>query len=299
MNDVTKPAVATGSLPFNAVVNDPAAGVPAAFRFRFSNPADVDNVVAFYGAHDHKNYAYRVDLTPDCVRRGDMFLIETDQRMLVGASGAFQKQDPDMPEQHWTEIGQTHFPKAPGGDRSKSALGYGLYQIMISSQAVLAYLKEENLRFVYAEVDDDPAAEKVVQMLHQDMTWVKFMPRGKLEELQIAELPADKTPEALGYGFIYLRLDQEAVAQNAKLVLDAIEKGYVERKGKRIPLDLSEFSLANEYLPHLKALASMYDHGIPAPGYMSQDLEQLRAAKAPQFSAAPGTNVPKLGYGTN
>lgn len=279
---------------FHAAVTDTDAGIPKAFRLRFSNPADVPPVVAFYEAHDHKNYAYRRDLTPACVKRGDMFLIETDQGLLVGGSGAFQKADPDMPQHHWTEIGQTHFPTAPGGDRSKSALGYGLYQVMISSQAVLAYLKEDGLRFVYAEVDDVDAAAKVVHMLHEDMTWTKFKPTGKLEQLQIAELPADKTPEALGYGFVYLRMDQEAVAQNARLVLDAIEKGYVERKGKRIPLDLSEFSLANQYRPHLEALARHHDLGIPAPGYMSRDLQELKTSHMPVLARSLDGGVPRL-----
>ncbi len=264
---------------------------PKAFRLRFSSPEDVTNVLAFYDGHSHPNYAYRRDLTPACVERGDMFLIETDEGLLVGASGAFQKIDPDYPSHHWTEIGQTHFPPDPANSRSKSALGYGLYQIMISSQALLAYLKEDSLRFVYAEVDDVPAAAKVVSMLHRDMTWPKFLPTGKLEKLQTEELPADKTPEALGYGFVFLRMDQEAVAQNAHLVLNVIKKGYVERRdGTKTPLDLSGFSLAKQYLSQLEYLARLHELGIPAPGYMSAELTALKHRVPSVPMAAPVNN---------
>lgn len=267
-------------------------GRPKSFRLRFSSPEDVTNVLAFYDDYSHPNYAYRRDLTPACVERGDMFLIETDEGLLVGASGAFQKIDPDYPSHHWTEIGQTHFPPNPANSRNKSALGYGLYQIMISSQAVLAYLKEYSLRFVYAEVDDVPAAAKVVSMLHKDMTWPKFLPTGKLEKLQAEELPADKTPEALGYGFVYLRMDQEAVAQNAHLVLNAIKKGYVERRGgTNTPLDLSEFSLATQYKSQLEYLARLHELGIPAPGYMSAELTALKQ-RAPSMPMTVPGNTP-------
>lgn len=209
------------------------ASLPA-LAVRFSGPSDIPAVLDFYHANQHHNVDNRGD---DVLTRrtgeGRTILILKPDRSIGMASMSHP-----FDQGRKIEIGSTH---APLKD-------FGLYSFVVASQIIHEFLERPAPECFFAHIHqgNDP----VINMLNQKVGW-QFM------------TPTQDFAGAVGEGqtmdtLRWLVAPSDTFPHQARIVENAMEKGYVENKKTRVKmrLDLSGFSLATTYQSHVQELAS-------------------------------------------
>jgi hypothetical protein len=120
---------------------------------------------------------------------------------------------------------------------------------MIASQVIREFLENTPTDKFFAIIDHDNHA--VIKRLYET-GWKDFTPTKHIED----SLKATKD-WATDNPVVWRHATSDTLPHQARIVLAVIEKGELvnPRTGAKAELDLSQFPLANKYLPHLQALA--------------------------------------------
>ena len=243
---------------------------------RFSRAADLPDVMAYYTVNQHIAVDIRKgDVTKNAVNGGRFLLVRDNAGNLRAGSATYDFATADGRDKRaWSEMGTT----------LATLPGYSLYQFMISAQVIHEFLKNTPTDRFFAIIDHDNYP--VINRLQQT-GWVDFTPSQHI----VDALEATKDWHS-DNAVVWRCATTDTLPHQARTVLAQIQKGKLvnPRTGAEAELDFSEFPLANEYLPHLKALA----HG-PFADMLEKNphlgLKQARALLEQHLK--PGLHSPK------
>lgn len=208
---------------------------------RFSRAADLPDVLAYYNVNRHIAVDIRkADVTDNAVKNGRFLLVRDNAGALRAGSATYDFAAADGSDARgWAEMGTTR----------ATLPGFSLYQFMISAQVIHEFLKNTPTDRFFAIIDHDN--DPVINRLRQT-GWVDFTPSQHL----VDALEATKDWHS-DNAVVWRCATTDTLPQQARTVLAQIQKGKLvnPRTGTEAELDFSEFSLANEYLAHLTALA--------------------------------------------
>lgn len=220
------------------------SNIPSKVKIRFSTPADVERIIAYYESNPHPGYAPR-EATPGQIRDGRAILIEDDGGTIWGASveyGFFsENQDENASNPAWAEIGTTRI----------TLNGCGLYPVIIAAEALYAYLDNTPEQCVYADVHQ--GNEQVIKLLHGKLQWPEYDAPDELTQISQGSLDESKK----GIPVNYYKCGEEQLPHQAATVMSMIKSGGLQHKsGQFIEVDLSDFPLATTYIQDMERLAA-------------------------------------------
>lgn len=218
-------------------------------EIRFSHPADTARVLDFYKGNRHQHVHIRDEaLLADRVRNGHfLLLIDKSNGEVLASSGSYDyKVTGDLDRASYAEIGSTRF--------SDKVAGFGLYPLFIASQCVHGMLTTPPRSMYIANVYDDSPVGR--EMLTKKVGWTQIEATPDILETFLKT----KDPSTKGdarpmtwYGSPAACLPHESTVILGYLARPQI----VHKNGQTIlNVDFSKFSLANEYRPHVRDLAS-------------------------------------------
>lgn len=250
-----------------SVQNQFGDAATGALTIRFSKQSDVPQVLKFYEDHRHPNVDDRGnDIFTDRTESGRALLVFTPD----GEIGMSSMSHP-MKGTGAVEIGSTLSP-----------MEYRLYTFVIASQIIHEFLERTPEDCFFACIHK---GNPVTDILNKKVGW---------EYLTPTQAFADSVGEGSNIAKLnWLHVPTNTLGHQARIVLEQIDKGYLEHKktGARINLDLRGFSLAQEFRRHVEELAQgrfgeMLENSLPLP---------LKAArKALQDYQAGGEYFPQL-----
>lgn len=232
---------------------DFAAAAQDVVRVRFSGAGDFEKVFDYYGGNRHHHVHVRDrGLIERQVGRGQFLLVEKRDGGLVASSavydynlgnGAGRGGGGARPDYY--EVGSTNF--------SEEGRGYELYQFMIASQVVETFLRAPPEKYFIANVYDSSPVGR--EMLTKIVGWKVLEPEEAVLE-KFRNTKAD--PGAKSEPMTWYAATSSTLPHQARLALGYMDRGEVRHRktGRVLALDLSGFSLANEWLPQVKDLAS-------------------------------------------
>lgn len=243
---------------------------------RFSRAADLPDVLAYYNVNRHNSVDIRkADVTDNAVKNGRFLLVRDDKGALRAGSATYDFATADGKDTRgWSEMGTTR----------ATLPGFSLYQFMISSQVIHEFLRNTPTDRFFAIIDHDNDA--VINRLRQT-GWVDFVPSQHL----VDALEATKDWHS-DNAVVWRCATTDTLPHQARTVLAQIQKGKLvnPRTQAEADLDFSGFPLANELLPHLKALA----HGPFAEMLEKNPHMGLKQARERlEQYLKPGLNSPK------
>lgn len=207
----------------------------------FSRAADLPDVLAYYGANRHDAVDIRKgNVTENAVKNGRFLLVRDRNGALRAGSSTYDFATAAGDDKRaWSEMGTTR----------ATLPGFSLYQFMIASQVVREFIENTPTDRFFAIIDHDNPA--VIKRLYE-AGWKDYTPDPHL----VGALEATKdfhTDNAV----VWRSATSDTIPHQARIVLAQIEKGKLvnPRTGAEADLDLSQFPLAQQYLPHLRALA--------------------------------------------
>lgn len=180
-----------------------------AITLSVSHADDAPDLIGFYTSNPHAFYAFRDGATERAAADG-MFILARRGGAIVAASGLFPVPIAGDAAPHF-ELGQA---------RSVPA-GKGLYRWMVWLRLLRAEALGIAPERIYTEIDEP---NTLVQDALTRLGFEAFAPAGPLLEACVASLPPEKRPEALGYGFVFLR-PTAAAYRDASAALKALAAG--------------------------------------------------------------------------
>lgn len=202
---------------------------------RFSEAADVPTVLSFYDQNRHHNVDFRGhDVFTERTETGRALLIFKPDNSLGLSSMSHTYPATDV-----VEIGST----------LTSMDGFGLYPFVIASQIIHEFLERPPENRFFACIHK-PENDAVTKMLNRKVGWHIVTPTQDFADA-VGEGPnIDKLS--------WLHADSDTLSHQSRVVLAAIDKGtlFNKKTGENVTLDLSRFSLATTYRPHLEELAN-------------------------------------------
>lgn len=209
---------------------------------RFSRAADLTDVVTYYTANRHDAVDIRKgSVTEQAVINGRFLLVRDKTGALRAGSATYDFATANGSDKRaWSEMGTTR----------ATLPGFSLYQFMIASQVIREFLDNTPTDRFFAIIDHDNHA--VIKRLYET-GWKDFTPSKHIEDaLKATKDWATDNP------VVWRNATSDTLPHQARIVLSVIEKGKLvnPRSGAEADLDFSQFPLANQYLPHLRALAS-------------------------------------------
>jgi hypothetical protein len=157
-----------------------------------SHEDDFKDLMRYYEAHPHPNYALRRRATAEMCGRGG-FVILRCGREIVGAGGIF------LIGGRWVELGQARI----------TLNGRSLYSVLVNMRLLRSRELFPDAATVFAEVD---APNRRVLELLKDHFFAEFEPDPVLYNMTVEGLPPGKRPDDLGYGFKWLRASPQSFA---------------------------------------------------------------------------------------
>lgn len=174
-----------------------------------SHAGDAADLAAFYTSNPHAFYAFRDGATEQAAADG-MFVLARRGGAVVAASGLFP-----------VPIANERTPYFELGQARSVPEGKGLYRWMVWLRLLRAEALSIAAERLYTEIDEP---NTLVQDALKRLGFEAFTPEGALFDACVASLPRDKRPEALGYGFVFLR-PTEAAYREARAALANLVAG--------------------------------------------------------------------------
>jgi hypothetical protein len=202
--------------------------MPDVITLSVSRADDAEDLVAFYTSNPHDFYAFRDDATHQAANDG-RFILARRGHALVAAAGLFPVIVPGETEAYF-ELGQA---------RSLQEVR-GLYRWIVWLRLLRAETIGIPRERIYSEIDEPNVR---VQDALQRLGFEVFLPLDSLTDAAVTALPPDKRPDALGYGFVFLRPTPTTYSE-AYAALDLLAAGEVTRPDQRLALRCAPESLA-------------------------------------------------------
>jgi hypothetical protein len=179
-----------------------------------SHEDDFKDLMRYYEAHPHPNYALRRQATAEMCGRGGFVILRCHDE-IVGAGGIFPIGG------RWVELGQARI----------TLNGRGLYGVLVNMRLLRSRELFPDATTVFAEVD---APNRRVTELLKDHFFVEFEPGPVLYSMTVDGLPPGKRPEDLGYGFNWLRASPQSFAASKAWYFQARRGGGAGPDGARV-----------------------------------------------------------------
>jgi hypothetical protein len=189
---------------------------------RLAHPEDYERIVDYCQKHQHQFFALRKEQTARAAAGDGAFTIE-ERGEIVGTSCNFLLSGRrDAADVDWVEIGQSRI----------TLNGLCLFAVLTCVQTLHAYRCRPEVPFVFAQVD---APNARVSRLFAQLGFEQFEPAEVLEQASVSSLPLDKRPPALGYGFVWWRLERSGL-HGLKRTLTEVLREFLRRAGDQYRL---------------------------------------------------------------
>ncbi len=217
-------------------------------KIRFSEGSDLGKILDYYKNNGHQHVHVRSpDWIANHVKKGQFLLVEKMDGTIIASSATYDYNltNTEGSRPDYYEMGSTNF-------NAQEGRGYELYQFMIASQVVMAFLEFPPQKHFIANVYDSSPVGR--EMLTKIVGWKVIQPEAAILE-KLKETKADPTKPL--NPMTWYGATSSTLGHQARIVLDYINQGAVTHKksGKRLNLDLSHFPLANKLKPLVQELA--------------------------------------------
>lgn len=221
-------------------------------KVRFSQAADVNNILQYYKDNQHQHVHIReAEWYASHARKGQYLLGLENDGNIIASTGTYDyivngDGDGDVDgKPSYYELGSTSFKPGKG-------TGYNLYPFFIASQVVQAFLEHPPKEMCIANVyDDSPVGKK---MLVPIVGWKEIQPSEDI----LAKFKSSKSADHTNNNpMTWYGTPTDTIPHMARIVLDFLNKGEVTNKktGDVLKLDVSDFSLAQDFRHAVEMLA--------------------------------------------
>lgn len=237
-----------------------SAGQPGASNLviRFSAPQDKARVYDFYRHNQHKHVDQRkVDVWNERTENGRVIIVEDNEQNIGFVSVAYDYAETENGPVKWIELGSTTNKQNPAEKPYEMIKGINLYPSIVAAQTIYEFLVNTPEDKLIANIFDDNTA--VIHMLNKKVGWHFFEPDEAI--LKATKTTKDSVNEhEQEAGDVWLAATTDTLPHQARMVLKFIDEGtsqglFNKKSGRHIGLDVSSFSLANEFRAAVEALA--------------------------------------------
>lgn len=224
---------------------------------RFTTAADQQRVLNFYTENQHEAvYQRKADLWNERTSNGRVIIAEDADNNIGFSSIAYDFYDDGKIK--WVEFGSTTGQQNPEKEPYKLIKGLNLYPSIIASQTIHEFLDQTPEDKFIASIFE--TNKPVINMLHNKVGWNFFTPDPNIVKAKNTTKD-DGNEHALQEKELWLEASPDTLPKQAQAVLDMIDKGtseglYNKKTDTYIQLDVSSFSLANEFRTAVEAIAS-------------------------------------------
>lgn len=221
---------------------------------KFSEPCDQQRVFNFYQQNIHKHVDKRkADVWNERTKDGRVIIVEDNEEHLGFLSVAYDFEHDGKVK--WIEFGSTMNQQDPNKKPYELIKGITLYPSIIASQTIHEFLNNTPEDKFIANIYEDNQA--VIYMLNERTGWKFFEPE---DDILKACKATKGDVNQHGAKRLWLESTTDTLPHQARLLLDFIDSGtttglFNKKSQKHIKLDVSKFSLANEFRTAVEALA--------------------------------------------